>query len=191
MFQNLENPFYLISGLHAFVGTVAELFAIYIVTTGWKILPSALRFDNYKKFMRIGLGLWWLTILLGVGTYYVWYLKPASKPATPSQQTTNSNTSVSAEGKTKEVVVELTGGNQFTPVELKIEVGTMVVWKNVSGHHNIIADDGSFESPPDLEAGSEYKHTFDKAGTYKYFCAFHGGPNGERMSGTIIVTPKQ
>jgi len=192
LFQNLSNPFYLVSGLHAFVGTVAELFALYILLVGWKLLPSALRFENYKKFMRTGLGLWWLTILLGVGTYYVWYLKPAAKSTvSTTQQTTNTNANTSSESKPKEVVVELTGDNQFSPKELKIEVGTTVVWKNLSGHHNIIADDSSFESPPDLEAGNEYKRTFDKEGTYKYFCAFHGGPSGERMSGTIIVTPKK
>jgi plastocyanin len=190
LFQNLSNPFYFTPGLHAMVGTVAEIFALYILLVGWKVLPASLRFDNYKKFMRIGLCLWWLTIVLGLATYYVWYLKPASSTTTTTTQSQTTNTNTSAQNRPKEVVVELTSQNQFNPKELKIEVGTTVVWKNRSGHHNVIADDSGFESP-EFDAGGEFKRTFDKAGTYKYFCAFHGGPNGERMSGVIIVTPKQ
>lgn len=188
LFQNLNNPFYLMPGLHATVGTIAEIFALYILLVGWKVLPASVRFDNYKKFMRIGLCLWWLTIVLGLSTYYVWYLKPANAPTT--KQTTNANTNTSVQNNPKEIVVELTRENQFSPKELKIEVGTTVVWKNRSGHHNVIADDSGFESP-ELDAGGEFKRTFDKEGTYKYFCAFHGGPNGERMSGVIIVTQKK
>jgi plastocyanin len=189
LFHNLTRPFYLTSGLHALVGTIAELFALYILLVGWKVLPASLRFENYKKFMRIGLCLWWLTIVLGLATYYVWYLKPASTTTMrTTTQTTDTNTSV--QNNPKEVVVELTKENQFIPKELKIEVGTTVIWKNLSGHHNVISDDSGFESP-ELDAGGEFKRTFDKEGTYKYFCAFHGGPNGERMSGVIIVTPKQ
>lgn len=192
LFQNLSQPFYLIAGTHVLVGTIAELFALCILLTGWKLLPSALRFENYKKWMRVGLALWWLTILLGLATYYVWYLKPASaQPTIQTQQTTNTNTSATPDkNKPKEIVIELTKENQFTPKEIKIEVGTTVVWKNLSGHHNVIADDSGFESP-EFDAGGEFKRTFDKEGTYKYFCAFHGGPDGERMSGVIIVTPKQ
>lgn len=190
LFQNLNQPFYLTAGLHAFVGTIAEIFALYILLTGWKVLPSGLRFENYKRWMRVGLGLWWLTILFGLSTYYVWYLKPANDHAQPSKLSQQKTDTSANQNKPNEVVIELTKDNQFVPKELKIEIGTTVIWKNRSGHHNVIADDSGFESP-EFDAGGEFKRTFDKAGTYKYFCAFHGGPDGERMSGVIIVMPKQ
>lgn len=190
LFQNLSQPFYLVAGAHALFGTIAEVFALYILLTAWKVLPAALRFENYKKWMRTGLCLWWLTIFFGLATYYVWYLKPAN--ASQPQQITNTNTNTPSDSqiKPKEVVIELTKENQFNPKELKIEVGTTVIWKNLSGHHNVIADDSGFESP-ELESGNEFKRTFDKEGTYKYFCAFHGGPDGERMSGVITVNAKK
>jgi plastocyanin len=33
-----------------------------------------------------------------------------------------------------------------------------------------------------------YELTFDTPGEYKYYCAYHGNPNGEGMAGTIVVT---
>lgn len=69
----LDKPFYFVATLHAALGSVAELLGLYIVLragTNW--LPRALRFENYKLWMRTELALWWTVILLGVATYYVW-----------------------------------------------------------------------------------------------------------------------
>ena len=40
------------------------------------ILPQRFRFQRYKPWMRTELGLWWLVVMIGVGTYYLWYLAP-------------------------------------------------------------------------------------------------------------------
>lgn len=40
----------------------------------------------------------------------------------------------------------------------------------------------------DLGAGESYSHTFNTSEVVRYYCRYHGGPNGQGMSGTITVT---
>jgi plastocyanin len=49
------------------------------------------------------------------------------------------------------------------------------------------ADDGSFKSDI-LKEGDTFEHTFDKPGTYRYYCRFHGEKGGKDMAGKIVVT---
>jgi plastocyanin len=77
--------------------------------------------------------------------------------------------------------------NQFNPPELTIPVGSTVVWnQNGASQHTITADDGSFDSGP-LASGMTYNVIFDEPGEYPYYCSLHGGPQGQGMSGIIIV----
>jgi plastocyanin len=76
---------------------------------------------------------------------------------------------------------------QFGPKVVRIKEGSEVTWQVKEGTHTVNADDGSFESPT-LSAGQEFSHTFSKAGTYRYYCSFHGSKGGHDMSGTVIVT---
>jgi uncharacterized membrane protein YozB (DUF420 family) len=64
--------------IHLVVGGIAQLLATYLVILMWtertsleKILP--IRIKNIKTPMRVTLTLWILAILLGVGTYFVFY----------------------------------------------------------------------------------------------------------------------
>jgi len=67
----LSKPYYFLSTLHAATGSIAQLLGLYIVVrAGTNLLPEALRFHNYKLWMRTTLALWWSVILLGVVTYY-------------------------------------------------------------------------------------------------------------------------
>lgn len=75
----------------------------------------------------------------------------------------------------------------FSPQSLTINVGDIVKWTNISGQHNVLADDGSFTSGPAAPAPWEYSHTFTAAGNNPYYCEPHGGPGGSGMSGIIIV----
>jgi predicted lipoprotein with Yx(FWY)xxD motif/plastocyanin len=77
----------------------------------------------------------------------------------------------------------------FDPTQLTITVGTTVTWENKdSARHNVVADNGEFKSGA-LDKDGEFSFTFTKAGTYPYYCTFHGGPGGKGMSGQVIVTP--
>jgi plastocyanin len=75
----------------------------------------------------------------------------------------------------------------FTPPTLTITVGDTVRWTNVLGNHNVVADDNSFTSGPVAPAPWVYAHVFTSAGNNPYYCALHGGPGGQGMSGVIIV----
>lgn len=73
---------------------------------------------------------------------------------------------------------------KFGPKLLKIKAGTKVTWTNNEAvPHTATADKGEFDSG-NIANGQSYSFTFDKAGTYKYHCNYHGSS----MSGTVKVT---
>jgi plastocyanin len=77
--------------------------------------------------------------------------------------------------------------NRFTEREMTVPAGTTVVWSHESQRlHTVTADDGLFDSGQ-LINGETFRFTFDEPGTYPYYCEFHGGPEGQGMSGVIIV----
>ena len=83
--------------------------------------------------------------------------------------------------------VTITAKNfSFDPAQVTIKPGTTVEWVNSGGKHTIVADDGSFKSP-DLTKGDKWEYKFDKPGTYRYYCNFHGSKGGHDMAGTITV----
>jgi uncharacterized membrane protein YozB (DUF420 family) len=75
--DDLGNIHYAIAMAHGAMGMVAEAFALYIVlAAGTTILPSRLRFSRYKRWMRVALALWLITLLSGSATYVQWYGLP-------------------------------------------------------------------------------------------------------------------
>ncbi len=75
----------------------------------------------------------------------------------------------------------------FAPKTLTVAPGTTVEWQNQdSTAHTVTADNGAFDSG-NLNQGAAFKFTFAKAGTYAYYCRYHGGPGGVGMSGQIVV----
>lgn len=81
------------------------------------------------------------------------------------------------------------GDHAFDPSTITVVVGDTVTWTVSSGlPHTVSADDGSFDSG-DLNDGVTFSHTFELAGTYPYYCLFHGAPGGIGMSGIVIVEP--
>jgi uncharacterized membrane protein YozB (DUF420 family) len=72
--KHLTDRYYGAATAHAMLGAIAELLGLYIVlAVGTDILPSRLRISRWKTWMRIELVLWWVVIVTGVLTYYVWY----------------------------------------------------------------------------------------------------------------------
>jgi halocyanin-like protein len=77
---------------------------------------------------------------------------------------------------TVEVGAKANGGAfGFGPAAVQVSPGTTVVWEwnGKGGVHNVVADDGSFESEMVGEAGHTFEQTFDEPGTYTYYCAPH------------------
>jgi plastocyanin len=76
---------------------------------------------------------------------------------------------------------------EFQPKTLTVPVGTTVTWTNNGAKkHSATADDGSFDT--DLfDPGQSKSVTFDKPGTFAYYCRLHGAPGGNKMAGVIQV----
>ncbi len=92
--------------------------------------------------------------------------------------------SMSPSAEAKVMVVD----SQFIEKEITVSVGTTVIWKmDASLPHTVTADDGSFDSGT-LRDGDTFSYTFEAAGTFPYYCQFHGGPGGSGMAGTVTVT---
>jgi len=81
-------------------------------------------------------------------------------------------------------------GHTFDPPEVHIKAGQAVKWTWVAGFHNVVSgtscnSDGKFTSSASMDGpGATYEHTFDKPGTYPYYCDPHCGIG---MTGKVIV----
>jgi plastocyanin len=73
------------------------------------------------------------------------------------------------------------GHNKLDPTDLKVAAGTTVVFHNLDempGGHSIVADDGSFQSPP-LAKDKSWSHTFTEPGVYRYSIKEHPSAKGK------------
>ncbi|MBC8162265.1 MAG: cupredoxin domain-containing protein [Roseiflexaceae bacterium] len=175
--QRLDQPYYYVATLHGLVGIFAFVYGSYVALRANEIMPKALRFSNYKVWMRFAYTLYMLATALGIWVYVVWYTGPAiAAEGQPIAQAPN------------EQVVPM-ANFVFTPVELVIPVGTTVVWANQdSAPHNAVADDGIVFRSELLQTGQEFRFTFSEEGLFPYYCELHGSP-GVDMAGTIRVVP--
>lgn len=156
---------------HSIVGTIALGLALWVVLSAkTRLLPEKMRMQRWKIWMRLTLTLWLVALAGGVATYFEWYKTGPARVAAlaPSQ-------------------VRMTNF-EFIPKTITIRVGGSVTWINEGGRHTVQADDKSFESA-NLVKGQSFTRTFEKAGTYPYYCANHGATGGKAMSGSVVVAP--
>jgi len=70
----------------------------------------------------------------------------------------------------------------FGPTELTVAAGTTVTWTNHDDiPHTVVSDDKLFKSKV-LDTDQTFSFTFDKPGSYPYFCSLH-----PKMTGKVIV----
>jgi len=99
------------------------------------------------------------------------------------------------------VVVGMTNQMEYTRDTVRVQVGETVRWTNDSAvMHTVTADpeeaikDGSVALPDgasafnsgNMDPDQTFEHTFEVAGTYRYFCIPHEAVG---MVGTVIVEP--
>lgn len=72
--QKLNQGDYALTTFHALVGSVAMLLGVFIVLRANKLVPRALRFRNYKLFMRTSYALYMSATILGVIVYITVYV---------------------------------------------------------------------------------------------------------------------
>ena len=70
----LQQGDYAVSTVHAAVGAIGLLLGIFVVLRGNELVPNALRFKNYKLFMRTAYVLYMLATFLGVIVYTEVYI---------------------------------------------------------------------------------------------------------------------
>ena len=72
----------------------------------------------------------------------------------------------------------------FNPDTITVPVGTKIVWENNDDiPHSIVETMGKFHSAA-LDTEDKFSFTFDKAGTFAYFCGLH-----PHMTGKVVVAP--
>jgi plastocyanin len=107
----------------------------------------------------------------------------SGESAAPSASATSAGPSIPPN------TVTTTPDNKFSPATLTVKKGTKVTWKSDQPIHS--ANSGT---PPTVDAAgpvqapigfATYSVTFDKPGTYKYFCQPHASLG---MTGEIVVT---
>src|SRR5258708_15137421 len=70
----------------------------------------------------------------------------------------------------------------FGPQSITVTAGTKVTWKNRDDiPHTVVSTEGVFKSRV-LDTDETFSFTFDKPGTYPYFCSVH-----PKMTGTVVV----
>jgi plastocyanin len=70
----------------------------------------------------------------------------------------------------------------FAPATLEIKTGATVTWTNADDiPHTVVSDDKVFKSKA-LDTDDKFSFTFDKPGTYPYFCSLH-----PKMTAKVVV----
>ena len=72
----------------------------------------------------------------------------------------------------------------FGPAAITVVAGTKVTWTNRDDepHTVVSADDPKVFKSGALDTDDSFSFTFDKPGTYRYFCSIH-----PHMTGTVVV----
>jgi plastocyanin len=70
----------------------------------------------------------------------------------------------------------------FGPQTITVPVGATVTWTNRDDiPHTVVSTDGVFKSKV-RDTDEKFSYTFDKAGSYPYYCSIH-----PKMTGKIVV----
>jgi len=73
----LARQYYAVATVHGVLGAATELFGLYILlVAGTEVVPERWRFQRWKLWMRVELASWWVVLLSGIGTYFLWYGAP-------------------------------------------------------------------------------------------------------------------
>ena len=102
---------------------------------------------------------------------------PTTAPPTTAPPTTEAPTTTTTVAN-QVTIINLA----FDPASLTVKAGDTVTWVNDdTTAHDIVADDGSFDSG-NLAPGASYQFVFATAGTVPYHCSIH-----PQMTATVVV----
>jgi len=79
---------------------------------------------------------------------------------------------------------------QFRENRVTIKRGWSVVWVNQEiAKHTVTSDDGKTFHSGTMPQGGQFSFSFGQAGTFPYYCRFHGDKGGVDMAGLVVVEP--
>ena len=70
----LDQRAYAVNAVHAVIGVVGLVLGVFVMLRGNELVPAALKFSNYKAYMRTSYALYMLATLAGVVVYVVAYV---------------------------------------------------------------------------------------------------------------------
>jgi plastocyanin len=121
-----------------------------------------------KKTMRIGLCIARLAVPVAAAAIL---LLPAGRGSLASAP--------QASAPSAEVKID---NFSFSPAAVTVAAGTMVTWVNRDDiPHTVVSDDKVLKSKV-LDTDEKFSYTFNKPGTYPYFCSVH-----PKMTGKVVV----
>ncbi len=71
----LSQAFGIVSTIHAAIGLLAIACGVYLILRMNQRIPKKWRVKGWKRMMRLTLALYLLVGILGLGIYYVWYVR--------------------------------------------------------------------------------------------------------------------
>jgi LPXTG-motif cell wall-anchored protein len=99
-----------------------------------------------------------------------------AEPTTPAEPTQTGTKNASARASATRTVAMR--DIKFKPRNITIDPGDTVQWRNDDPErHNALGENGSFETPV-IDEGETSSHTFNRKGSYPYFCSLHAGMEG-------------
>lgn len=131
-------------------------------------------------------------VAFGVGSFFAFACgsgdqgdDSSSSGASPAP----AGSSTSATPADASVVEVKVNGHDFSPAEVRIKANQTVRWVWVAGNHNVVSGDscspdGLFTSGSTTAPPSTFSHTFDKTGTFPFFCDPHCSLG---MKGKVVV----
>ncbi|MGB7952596.1 MAG: plastocyanin/azurin family copper-binding protein [Candidatus Nitrosopolaris sp.] len=91
----------------------------------------------------------------------------------PTTTTNNNDNHAGSGGKNQVVIVGIKHAKSFSPNPIVIKVGDTVTWTNDHREaHTVTSKSSEFDSG-NIQPGQSYSHTFDKAGSFQYYCVIH------------------
>lgn len=131
-----------------------------------------------------------VVILVLVWAVYYYSTQPTGEAPGVTPTPTGQETPLG--GTTNGTVQVAAKGFAFGPATTTIKVGTTVTWTNGDTvNHDVVTDPSAPAvnrleglKSPTLKPGESFSYTFNKVGTWNYYCSLHP----IRMKGQIIVT---
>ena len=80
-------------------------------------------------------------------------------------------------------IVGIKHSNSFSPNPIDVKVGDTVTWTNDHREGHTVTSTTSEFNSGDIQPGQSFSHTFDKTGSFNYYCIIHPS-----MVGKVSVT---